>query len=242
MTTALIITMNRVEKVTTRAGVRGGTLRERMSRQRRTHRGEEAEDGEGRGGVAARLGHQQRAGDAEADEAQPRGRPPSRRRTATCRAARRGARSGRWRSGRRWACGSSAVMKREDGAPPRSTSAARTQGLKALGSSRISPMAKTTGRHHRQAAMPRMTSTWKGGASDSASFMQVSFATKAPVASRMAPMPRRFWEMAIGILRRNWEALLGPSLAAHGPPLGNRALLRAAVRSPHCGRVIGTRR
>ena len=72
-----------------------------------------------------------------------------------------------------------------------------TQGWKALGSSRMSPMAKTMGTHHRQAAIPRMTSTWKGGASNSASFMQVSFATKAPVASTMAAMPRTFWEMAI---------------------------------------------
>ena len=48
--------------------------------------------------------------------------------------------------------------------------------------------------------MPRMTSTWKGGASDSASFMQVSFATKAPVARTMAMMPRRFGEMAMKIL------------------------------------------
>jgi hypothetical protein len=50
--------------------------------------------------------------------------------------------------------------------------------------------------------MPRMTSTWKGGASDSASFMQVSFATKAPVASTMAMMPRRFGEMAM----ESWKA------------------------------------
>ena len=36
------------------------------------------------------------------------------------------------------------------------------------------------GRHQRQAAMPRMISTCSGGASESASFMQLSLATKAP--------------------------------------------------------------
>ena len=87
----------------------------------------------------------------------------------------------------------SAVMKARM-APTSLKDRSTTQGLKALGSSRIRPMAKTIGIHHRQAAMPRMTSTWKGGASDRASFMQVSFATKAPVASTTAPMPRRFWE------------------------------------------------
>ena len=72
-----------------------------------------------------------------------------------------------------------------------------TQGWKARGSSRMRPMAKITGRHQMMAAMPRITSTWKGGASASASFMQVSLATKLPVATRMAAMPRRFCERAM---------------------------------------------
>ena len=45
--------------------------------------------------------------------------------------------------------------------------------------------------------MPRITSTWKGGASSSANFMQVSLATKLPVATRMAAMPRKFGERAL---------------------------------------------
>ena len=66
-----------------------------------------------------------------------------------------------------------------------------TQRLKTLGRSRPCPRISRMGRHQRQAAMPRMIRTCSGGASDSASFMQLSLATKAPVASSIAPIPRR---------------------------------------------------
>ena len=69
-----------------------------------------------------------------------------------------------------------------------------THGLKAFGNSRKRPMAAITGRHHRQAAIPRITRTWNGGASESASFMQLSLATNEAMATSMAAMPRTLWE------------------------------------------------
>ena len=195
MTTALIITMNRVEKVTTSAGVRAGTLRERMSR-------------------SAAPSAVKKPKMAKGEAASPPGwatmrapvmpRPTSARRRPPAFSPKNSHMPSSTTSGAIWAMAvtsamgmwPSAMMKQRmatTSLKERST----TQGLKAFGSSRMRPMAKTTGRHHRQAAMPRMTSTWKGGASASASFMQVSLATKAPVARMMAPMPRRFWEIAI---------------------------------------------